>query len=114
MKSIRGAIAVVENNYEDIIESSKLLIKSILEQNYITESDIVNVIFTVTGDLTKAFPAKAFRELGMNSVSALDTSAPNIENDLPGCIRIMMNVSKDLNVVNHVYLKEAASLRKDR
>ena len=50
----------------------------------------------------------------MNSVSALDTSAPNIENDLPGCIRIMMNVSKDLNVVNHVYLKEAASLRKDR
>jgi chorismate mutase len=26
----------------------------------------------------------------------------------------MMNVSKELNVVKHVYLKEAASLRKDR
>jgi chorismate mutase len=50
----------------------------------------------------------------MNSVSALDASAPKIENDLPGCIRIMMNVSKEINEVKHVYLKEAASLRKDR
>ena len=114
MKSIRGAIAVVENNYEEIIDSSKLLVNSILEQNKIFEDDIINVIFTVTNDLTKAFPAKAFRELGMNSVSAIDTSAPSIENDLPGCIRIMMNVSKNLEEVRHVYLKEAANLRKDR
>jgi len=50
----------------------------------------------------------------MNSVSALDTSAPNIDNDLPGCIRIMMNISKDINDIKHVYLNDAASLRKDR
>jgi len=61
MKSIRGAIAVVENNYQDILDSSKLLINTILEQNKINESEIINVIFTVTSDLTKAFPAKAFR-----------------------------------------------------
>jgi len=114
MKSIRGAIAVVENNYQDILDSSKLLINTILKQNKINESEIINVIFTVTSDLTKAFPAKAFRELGMNSVSALDTSAPNIDNDLPGCIRIMMNISKDINDIKHVYLNDAASLRKDR
>lgn len=114
MKSIRGAIAVVENNYQDILDSSIILINTILDQNNIKESDIINVIFTVTSDLTKAFPAKAFRELGMNSVSALDASAPKIENDLRGCIRIMMNVSKEITEVKHVYLKEAASLRKDR
>ena len=40
MKSIRGAIAVVENNEESIISSSKKLINEILIKNEITENDI--------------------------------------------------------------------------
>ncbi len=60
MKSIRGAIAVVENNEESILSSSKKLINEILINNAITENDIEFVIFTVTSDITEAFPAKAF------------------------------------------------------
>ena len=37
MKSIRGAIAVVENNEESIMSSSKELINEILIKNAITE-----------------------------------------------------------------------------
>ena len=59
MKSIRGAIAVVENNEESILSSSKKLINEILINNAITENDIEFVIFTVTSDITKAFPAKS-------------------------------------------------------
>ena len=40
MKSIRGAIAVVENNEESIMSSSKKLISEILIKNAITENDI--------------------------------------------------------------------------
>ena len=114
MKSIRGAIAVVENNEESIMSSSKRLINEILINNAITENDLEFVIFTVTSDITEAFPAKAFRELNMTSVSALDALALGIKNDLNGCIRLQILVSKDLNQINHIYLDEAKNLRPDR
>ena len=114
MKSIRGAIAVVENNEESIISSSKKLINEILIKNEITENDIEFAIFTVTSDISEAFPAKAFRELEMRSVPAIDTLAPKIEDDLSGCIRILIYLNKDLAEINHVYLDDAKKLRPDR
>jgi chorismate mutase len=114
MKSIRGAIAVVENREERIIDASKRLILEILDKNNLIEDDIVSALFTVTNDLNAAFPAKAFRELNMTSISALDALAPDITNDLSGCIRVQILVSKDLNKINHIYLDEAKKLRSDR
>ena len=114
MKSIRGAIAVVENNEESIMSSSKRLISEILIKNEITENDIEFAIFTVTSDISEAFPAKAFRELEMRSVAAIDTLAPTIEDDLSGCIRILIYLNKDLAEINHVYLDGAKKLRPDR
>jgi len=114
MKSIRGAIAVVENNEESIMSSSKKLINEILIKNAITENDIEFAIFSVTSDISAAFPAKAFRELEMTSVAAIDTLAPNIDGDLLGCIRILIYLNKDLTEVSHVYLDDAKKLRPDR
>ena len=98
MKSIRGAIAVVDNNESSIISSAKSLILSVMEEN----------------DITETFPAKAFRELGMTSIAAIDTLAPNINSDLSGCIRILIYLNKDLEEINHVYLDDAKKLRPDR
>ena len=113
MKSIRGAIAIVDNNEISIISSAKSLILSVMNENNITEEDIVFALFTVTQDLDRAFPAKAFRELGMNSIAAIDTLAPNINDDLDGCIRLLLTVNTN-HAVNHVYLNDAATLRPDR
>ena len=82
--------------------------------NVITENDIEFVIFTVTSDITEAFPAKAFREIGMTSIAAIDTLAPNINSDLSGCIRILIYLNKDLEEINHAYLDDAKKLRPDR
>ena len=114
MKSIRGAIAVVKNNEESIMSSSKKLVNEILIRNAITENDIEFAIFTVTSDISEAFPAKVFRELEMTSVAAIDTLAPNIDGDLSGCIRVLIYLNKDLAEVNHVYLDDAKKLRPDR
>ena len=54
MKSIRGAIAVVENTDESIVNASKSLINSIMNVNNLAEEDIVFALFTVTNDLTTA------------------------------------------------------------
>ncbi len=75
---------------------------------------IVFALFTVTKDLTTAFPAKAFRELGMMSIPALDAKAPEIQNDLDGCIRILVTVNNDIKDIQHVYLQDAKKLRPDR
>ena len=114
MKSIRGAIAVVENTNESIINCSKSLITSIMDLNKLNEEDIVFALFTVTHDLTAVFPAKAFRELGMMSISALDAKAPEIQNDLKGCIRLLITINNDLEDIQHVYLHDAKKLRPDR
>jgi len=114
MKSIRGAIAVVENTDEGIVNASKSLINSIMNVNSLKEEDIVFALFTVTKDLTTAFPAKAFRELGMMSIAALDAKAPEIQNDLDGCIRILVTVNNDIKDIQHVYLQDAKKLRPDR
>ena len=82
--------------------------------NNLKEEDIVFALFTVTSDLNTAFPAKAFRELGMMSIPALDTKAPEIENDLDGCIRLLVSVNNDIEDIQHVYLQDAKKLRPDR
>ena len=89
MIGIRGAIAEVSDTSEDIIESTKELFIEILKINNLEIDKIISVLFTVTHDLTEAFPAKAIRELGFTSIPAIDTLAPSIKNDLKGCIRIM-------------------------
>ena len=113
MNAIRGAIATVKNNKEDIIESSKILFSEIIEKNSLDPKKIVSIVFTTTHDLTEAFPAKAVRDLGYEYISVIDTLAPNICSDLEGCIRILVTYQEDINV-NHVYLNEAKNLRPDR
>lgn len=84
-----------------------------LERNNLDITKITSVIFTVTHDLTEAFPAKAIRELGYTSIAAIDTLAPNIANDLKGCIRVLVHYDEDI-VPDHVYLGKAKNLRPDR
>ena len=50
----------------------------------------------------------------MFSVAAIDTLAPEIDGDLEGCIRVLINLNSDSAEVNHVYLGEAKNLRPDR
>ncbi len=113
MNGIRGAIATVKNNKEDIVESSRILFSTILEQNNLNPKKIVSVVFTTTHDLTEAFPAKAIRDLGYEDISVIDALAPNISNDLNGCIRVLVIYNDDIEV-NHVYLNDAKNLRPDR
>ena len=114
MKSIRGAIAVVDNNEASIISSAKSLILSVMNENNITEEDVVFALFTVTQDLDQAFPAKAFSELGRKSIAAIDAVAPKIKDDLARCIRILLTINNRTNDVKHIYLNDAKSLRPDR
>jgi chorismate mutase len=77
------------------------------------QSGVKTQYFTVTNDLDAAFPAKALRELGHSQLSAIDTKAPNVVNDLEGCIRVLVTYKDEIEVT-HTYLGEAKNLRPDR
>ncbi len=116
-RGIRGAITVDSNSIEDIKKATIELISEIKKNNNYKESDISNVIFTMTKDLDAAYPAKFAREKFMEwqYIPMMCVQELDIENSLQKCLRILIVINTDLaqNEIKHVYLKGAEKLRKD-
>lgn len=115
MISIRGAITVQENTKQDILDSTKILLLAILENNQLKTEDVISIYFTGTKDLTAVYPAVAAREIGLTECSLICAQEMYIEGSLNMCIRVLLHVNskhcqKD---AKHVYLREAKSLRPD-
>lgn len=114
IRSIRGAITIEHNTKSNILENTEILLLEMLEQNNLKIDDIINIIFTATKDITKAYPAIATRNIGIVDCPIMCTQELNIENSLPMCIRIMFTVVNNSNQKPiHVYLKDARKLRPD-
>ncbi len=116
LKGIRGAITVEKNGKEEIWEAAKILVKEILSSNKILPEDIGAIIFSSTEDLTAAFPTTGARKLpGMNFVPLFDTRLPDVETDLPMCMRVLIlaETEKQQNEICHIYLRGAKNLRPD-
>lgn len=115
MRAIRGATTVENNTREEILSATEELLKDIISKNDIVSDDIVSIIFTITPDLDKAFPAAAARRIGITNVPLLDMAEPGISGALKKCIRILMhiNTEKTNDETKHVYLRGARVLRPD-
>ena len=113
MKAIRGATVSTGNTENEILDATKELLEKILEVNNIESSKIVSATLTSTSDITACFPGKAVREIGLDEISVIDTLAPNIQGDIPFCIRLLLYVDTD-EKLKHLYLREAKKLRPDR
>lgn len=115
-RGVRGAVLTDADTVEAIHQSTRELLQAIIEANGIKEEDVASVIFTVTPDLTAAYPATAARQLGWYDTALLT----NVEMQPPGsperCIRILLHwntqvLQKD---IKHIYIRGAESLRPDR
>lgn len=115
VRAIRGATTVAKNTKEAVFEASCELINDILQNNPIEVSDIASIIFTVTPDITAVFPAAAVRKMGICDVPLLDMAAPDIDNALKMCIRVIMHINTDMqnSDLTHSYLRGAKVLRPD-
>jgi chorismate mutase len=91
------------------------LLASLVKANGLDSSEVASAIFTVTPDLSAAFPARAARELGWQSVPLLDAQEIPVPGSLPLCIRVLLhwNTDKAQDEIRHVYLRGAAQLRPD-
>ncbi|MGI6555226.1 MAG: chorismate mutase [Bacillota bacterium] len=111
---IRGAVSVKENNREEILSSTRQLLREMVEANSIGIEDIASVIFTATTDLDAAFPAEAAREMGWTAAALLDAVEIPVPGSMPRVVRvlILVNVTEDFNP-RHVYLGNCKNLRPD-
>ncbi|MFH1542361.1 MAG: chorismate mutase [bacterium] len=113
-RSIRGATTVNKDDKSEILAATKELLSEIVKTNQIKIDDISSIIFTVTDDLTAAFPAEAARELGWNDTPLLCSKEISVPGSLGKCIRVLLTVNTDKSPqeIKHLYLKEAVALRK--
>lgn len=115
-RGIRGATTVEQNSVADINKSTIELLNEIIESNNVDIKDISHVIFTLTKDLTAAFPAKFARdELHWDNVPMMCFNELDIDNSLKMCLRVLVviNTDKNQDEIKHIYLKNAKKLRPD-
>jgi chorismate mutase len=116
IRGIRGATTVNENDETIILQATDELVHEMIRQNDIRPEDVVQVIITVTEDLTATFPAKVLRTIeGWMHVPVMCMLEIPVPNSLKRCIRIMMTVqtNEKQEHIHHVYLGESVKLRPD-
>lgn len=116
IRGIRGAITVKENNANEMVANTKILLDEMIEKNEIVPENVVQVLITTTEDLDAVFPARAMRMLdGWTYVPVMCMREIPVVNSLEKCIRIMMTVETDIpqDQIDHIYLEGAIVLRPD-
>ena len=114
-RGIRGATTVKSDIAAAILTTTRELLIRIVETNHVAVKDIASAFFTITPDLTAAFPAQAARELGWQHVALRDAQEASVPGSLPRCVRVLIhwNTEKPQAEIRHVYLRGAAALRPD-
>jgi chorismate mutase len=114
LRALRGAITVDANDADAILSATEELMREVMERNDMAPEHMVSCIFTCTPDLDAEFPAVAARNLGLSGVPLLCTRELAVPGALPRVIRLMLHCYAEADVpANHVYLREAVSLRRD-
>src|SRR5918911_2381522 len=114
LRALRGAITVHANEADAILSATEELMREVMERNALEADQMVSCIFTCTDDLDAEFPAVAARNLGLSSVPLLCAREIHVPGALPRVIRLMLHCyANPESEAQHVYLREARSLRRD-
>jgi len=114
-RGIRGATSVPNNDADAIVTATRELLEQIVAANRVEQDDVASVIFTATPDLDAAYPAFAARQMGWTQTPLLCHQDLAVNGSLPRCIRVLVlwNTSLRPDQIQHIYLREARSLRPD-
>ena len=114
VRAIRGATTADENTKDAIVDATREMMESLVEENDFELDDVISAFFTTTRDLNAQFPAVAARKIGWVDVALMCSHEMFIADAQERCIRVMVHVNSDKTSkeINNVYLKEAINLRK--
>jgi chorismate mutase len=115
-RGIRGAISVTADQPDLILAATQELLDRILRANPSLQiEDIASALFTTTDDLVSVHPAMAARQMGWGQVPMMCTREIPVPGSLSRCVRVLIHWNTDCaqTAINHVYLRDAISLRPD-
>lgn len=112
-RGIRGATTADDNTREAILTATREMFETLVADNAIDADSVAAIFLTTTPDLNAEFPAAAVRQMGWTQAPMLCGHEMAVPDGLPRCIRalVMVNTTKRLEEVVHVYLRGAVSLR---
>lgn len=96
MVVIRGAVDA-QNTASSIINQSKILLEEIINVNNLDKKEIKCVLFTVTQDLDKAYPALAARYIGLNDTALICLNEMLVDGQMQGVIRVSLFYNADID-----------------
>jgi chorismate mutase len=116
IQGIRGAVTVEVDRAEDILMATHMLLDAIQKANPgLQPQDLASVFFTLTDDLSTAYPAQAAREMGWTHVPMMCSREIPVPGSLPRTVRVLLhwNTDRAQEEIQHVYLGQAVQLRPD-
>ena len=115
-RGIRGATTIERDDRDLLLQATRELLALMIRVNDVRPEDVASANFTTTPDIHAAFPALAARQLGWLEVPLLCGHEMGVDGALPLCIRILIhwNTKKAQSDIQHVYLRNATSLRPDQ
>ena len=114
VRGIRGATTAEADTRDAILDATEELLRQLCSENEIDPADVASAIFTVTPDLTAAFPAEVARvRLGWTHVALMTATEMAVPDAVERCIRILIHINstKKQEEMRFVYLRDAANLR---
>jgi len=116
MRGVRGAISVTQDETEEVLQATRRLLLTLVDQNGIDSEDLASVWLTTTPDIVCCFPAIAARQIGWVDVPLICAHEMSVKGAMPLVIRVMMhwNTSKSQKEIHHIYLGETVKLRPDK
>lgn len=112
--ALRGAGSVPANEADAILAATDEVMRELMARNRLAPEAMVSCIFTLTEDLDAEFPAVAARRLGLDKVPLLCAREVPVPGSMPRIIRVLLHYyAEPEHVPRHVYLGEAAALRRD-
>ena len=115
-RGVRGATTIETDDRELVLKATRELLGLMIRLNDIRTDDVASAIFTTTPDIISVFPATAARQLGWLDVPLMCSHEISVPGSLGMCIRILLhwNTDKGPKQIQHVYLREARTLRPDK
>ena len=115
IRGVRGATTVEHNSRREILAATRELLRAMIESNDIVEDDVASILFTATPGLNAAYPATAAREMGWTRTALMGFQEAHVIDGLDQCVRVLIhwNTEKPMDEIQHVFLRDAISLRPD-
>ncbi len=116
IRGVRGATTVAADEPQAILLATEELLREILRQNdELRPGDIASAFFSLSEDLSSAYPAQAARHMGWDAVPMMCAQEIHVPGSLPRTVRVLILWNTDLpqSQIRHVYLRDAVNLRPD-